>query len=44
MEDVEKGTKQMDFGEAIRQAKSGKRIARKGWNGKGMFVVYQRIS
>lgn len=31
----------MDFGEALRQVKSGKRIARKGWNGKGMAVAYQ---
>lgn len=32
----------MDFGEAIKKAKQGKRISRKGWNGKGMFVVYQK--
>ena len=31
----------MDFGEAIRQAKLGKKIARDGWNGKGMAVAYQ---
>lgn len=30
----------MKFGEAIEAAKSGKRISREGWNGKGMFVVY----
>lgn len=29
------------FGEAIEAAKQGKRIARIGWNGKGMFV-FQR--
>lgn len=28
----------MTFGEAIQLAKMGKRIARKGWNGKGMYV------
>jgi hypothetical protein len=28
----------MDIGQAINQAKQGKKIARKGWNGKGMFV------
>lgn len=28
-----------DFGEAIRQAKAGQKVARRGWNGKGMFVV-----
>ena len=27
------------FGEAIRRMKRGQKIARKGWNGKGMFVV-----
>ncbi|MDD5293667.1 MAG: DUF2829 domain-containing protein [Candidatus Izemoplasmatales bacterium] len=32
----------MTFGEALEQAKQGKRIARSGWNGKGMFVVYQK--
>ena len=26
------------FGEAIRFLKQGKRVARKGWNGKGMFL------
>ena len=30
------------FGEAIRRLKAGKKVARKGWNGKGMFVVYQK--
>lgn len=32
----------MDFGQAIREAKAGNKIAREGWNGKGMFVVYQK--
>lgn len=27
-----------DFGSAIRFLKQGKRVARKGWNGKGMFI------
>lgn len=31
----------MNFGQAIEAAKAGKRIAREGWNGKGMFV-FQR--
>lgn len=31
-----------DFGWAIRQLKEGKKVAREGWNGKGMFVVYQK--
>ena len=30
------------FGEALRHLKAGKKVARKGWNGKGMFVVYQK--
>lgn len=29
----------MDFGEAIRALKAGKRVARAGWNGKGMFLL-----
>lgn len=28
----------MNFGDALEAIKNGKRIARKGWNGKGMFV------
>lgn len=28
----------MDFGEAIRALKSGKKVARSGWNEKGMFL------
>ncbi|WP_276122711.1 DUF2829 domain-containing protein [Pararhizobium qamdonense] len=27
-----------DFGTALQALKTGKRIARRGWNGKGMFV------
>lgn len=27
-----------DFGEAIRLLKQGKKVAREGWNGKGMFL------
>lgn len=32
----------MTFGLAIEAAKIGKKIARRGWNGKGMLVVYQK--
>ena len=32
----------MNFGQAIEQMKQGKKVARKGWDGKGMFVVYQK--
>lgn len=28
----------MDFGDAIRALKAGKRVTRPGWNGYGMFV------
>lgn len=30
------------FGQALEYLKEGNKIARKGWNGKGMFVVYQK--
>lgn len=33
----------LNFGAAIEAVKQGKLIARKGWNGKGMFV-FQRPS
>ena len=29
-----------DFGVAIMSLKLGYKVARKGWNGKGMFIVY----
>lgn len=32
----------MTFGDAIQAAKMGKRIARRGWNGKNMSVAYQK--
>lgn len=28
----------MNFGQAIEALKQGKRVAREGWNGKGMFI------
>jgi hypothetical protein len=31
---------EMNFGQAIEALKSGKKVARRGWNGKGMFVYY----
>lgn len=30
----------MNFGEAIKHLKTGKKLARSGWNGKGMFLIY----
>ncbi|WP_336214374.1 DUF2829 domain-containing protein [Nonomuraea sp. LPB2021202275-12-8] len=32
----------MDFSEALRHCKAGKKISRTGWNGQGMFVVLQQ--
>lgn len=32
----------MTFGYTIEALKIGKKVCRKGWNGKGMFVVYQK--
>lgn len=29
----------MNFGQAIEALKAGKKVARSGWNGKGMFLV-----
>lgn len=31
----------MNFGLAIEAAKKGCKIARRGWNGKGMYVIYR---
>jgi len=30
----------MDFGEAIKALKDGKKVSRSGWNGKNMFLYY----
>lgn len=30
----------MNFGQAIEALKSGKRVSRAGWNGKGMFLYF----
>lgn len=32
----------MEFGDALRALKDGDRVTRTGWNGQGMFVVYQK--
>lgn len=34
-------TNGMTFGLAIEAAKKGKKITRRGWNGKGMWVIYR---
>ena len=31
------------FGEAIRRLKAGQKVARKGWNGKGLFIQKEQI-
>ena len=31
-----------DFGKAIELLKAGKKVARSGWNGKGIFIELQR--
>ena len=31
----------MNFGEAIEAMKAGKRLARNGWNGKGIYIQIQ---
>lgn len=30
----------MNFGEALEELKSGQRVRREGWNGKGMWLCY----
>lgn len=32
----------MDFSDALQNVKSGLKISRFGWNGKGMYLVYQK--
>lgn len=34
------GSKTMSFGSALTLLKDGHRVAREGWNGKGMFLYY----
>lgn len=29
----------MNFGEALEELKNGKKVARSGWNGKGMWLI-----
>lgn len=37
---IEREDQALTFGDALHMLKLGKRIARSGWNGKGMFVYY----
>ena len=32
----------VSFGKAIELLKDGKKVCREGWNGKNMFIVYQK--
>lgn len=32
----------MNFGQALEALKEGKKVARKGWNGKGIYIELQR--
>jgi hypothetical protein len=32
----------VDFGDAVRALKAGQRVTRPGWNGKGMWLAYQK--
>lgn len=41
-EEAYRKTGGMTFGLAVEAVKKGHKIARAGWNGKGMFVVYQK--
>ena len=34
----------MNFGQALEALKTGKRVSRSGWNGKGMFLFYNPSS
>ena len=38
IEDADGAVPSMDFGEALRALKAGRRVARAGWNGKGMWL------
>ncbi len=37
-------TENMNFGQAIEAMKSGEKLQRKGWNGKGMWCIYNEGS
>ena len=34
----------MDFSDALRKVKAGSKIARKGWNGKGLWVACEPVA
>lgn len=41
-EGSDEGTDGMNFGDALTALKAGLRVARHGWNGKGMWLELQR--
>lgn len=41
--DMETKTEGLNFGEAIAAVKGGLRVARAGWNGKGMYVFLAEV-
>ena len=41
-EQICRSAEAMNFGDALLVLKQGKRVARKGWNGKNMSVAYQK--
>ena len=44
MNDATIGHTELDFGEALKLLKDGKRVARRGWNGKGQYVYLRRAT
>lgn len=38
--DIEGDTQALNFGDAVHLLKEGKKLARAGWNGKGMFIYH----
>jgi len=34
----------LDFGGAVRRLQDGKKVARKGWNGKGMYIQMRKAT
>jgi hypothetical protein len=38
--EIKASTTNLTFGELLPKLKSGKKVAREGWNGKGMFIYY----
>ena len=40
-DDLEEWSTDLTFGQAIMSMKEGKKVAREGWNGKGMFIAEQ---